>query len=1029
MKTKNYKLLFLFVGAMLFIVNSTIAQKTTYDDSWAKAGFNLTKENSTGVKINYSINEFSLEDIEIKGEAMQKLMLPGHFLPNDEGAPDLPGNGRYIAILQGANAKLIISASRIETLSNINISPAPRIPLDTETGPLVYNKNNEIYSKNAFYPEKPVILSAPSKIRGVDVVMLGITPFQYNPVTKELLVYRDLEIEVVFEGGNNHFGEDILRSRWFDPILEDAILNYASLPEIDYDKRILNYNSSRDVGCEYLIVSPDGVDFQSWADSIKSFRIKQGILSEVVTLSDIGGNNVTTLENYFNDAYNNWDIPPVAVLLLADYGTSGNTIISPTLPHPYQGTYITDNIYADVDGDNLPEIIFARITARDNSELEVMITKFLDYERTPPINPDFYDHPITALGWQTTRWFQICSESIGGFFKNEQSKDPVRINEIYSGNPGYDPWSTATNTSTVVNYFGPNGLGYIPATPQELGGWSGGNATMINNTINSGSFIVQHRDHGSETGWAHPGYHNSDINGLNNTDLTFVMSINCLTGKFNYTSECFTEKFHRHTYNGQNSGALGLIAASEVSFSFVNDTYVWGVYDNMWTDFMPDYGTTPDSRGLLPAFGNSAGKYFLQQSSWPYNTNSKVVTYNLFHHHGDAFLTLYSEVPQDLDILHDGVILGGLDFFTVQATDSAFIALTVDDEIIGTGYGQGIGVPVDISIIPQQPGTVVLMTATLTNYFRYTELIDVIPPDGPYCIQDSYTINDDNGNGIPEFGETILISLAIKNIGNSDAIGANVKISANDSYITISDSTEYYDTIPSQQIITVTDGFEIQVADNIPDQHMTMFDVTITDELDSTWNSVIFMTYSAPMLEIGTLTINDMISGNGNGRLDPGETAEIIVKIYNKGHCLAENTIGYLSTDCHYIELLNDVDTIGTIGFFGPNVARFDVTVDPETPNGVIIATFDYEVVSGAYQETETFIRKIGLLYDDFETGDFSKFDWQHDGDVYWTVSYLYPYEGYYSAKSGAIGDNQYSELSLTLEIMTADSISFVRKV
>ena len=69
--------------------------------------------------------------------------------------------------------------------------------------------------------------------------------------------------------------------------------------------------------------------------------------------------------------------------------------------------------------------------------------------------------------------------------------------------------------------------------------------------------------------------------------------------------------------------ALGVMAASEISYSFVNDTYVWGLYDNMWPDFMPDYGTTPESRGVLPAFGNAGGKYFLQQSSWPYNTGNK----------------------------------------------------------------------------------------------------------------------------------------------------------------------------------------------------------------------------------------------------------------------------------------------------------------------------------------------------------------------------------------------------------------------
>ena len=73
----------------------------------------------------------------------------------------------------------------------------------------------------------------------------------------------------------------------------------------------------------------------------------------------------------------------------------------------------------------------------------------------------------------------------------------------------------------------------------------------------------------------------SSLTNVNN-ELPFIFSINCQTGAYHRSAECFAEKFHRYTYNGQNSGALGLIAATEVSYSFVNDTYVWGLYDNMF---------------------------------------------------------------------------------------------------------------------------------------------------------------------------------------------------------------------------------------------------------------------------------------------------------------------------------------------------------------------------------------------------------------------------------------------------------------
>jgi len=548
-------LIFGFTALLLFADQTQIIQ---YTDSWSDQGFSLDQSSDFGLQVNHSIEQFVLGEENVDGELLRTVSLPGNILPNDEGMPNLAGNGRYIAIPQGSTAELRILDYRIETFYNIELASAPRIPLDTEDGPLEYNRNEQVYSTDAFYPQKFVQLSEPTQIRGVDIVMLGITPFQYNPVTKELLVYRDVKVEVDFTGGNGHFGIDKLRSRWWDPILEDTILNHESLPKINYSQT----DDTRD-GFEYLIICPDDPTFLAWADSIKIFRQQQGISTTVMTTTQVGGNTTTAIESYINsimDPNTGWDPAPAAVLLLGDYGTTGNSIVSPI----WDNYCASDNIYADVNGNSMPDVVFARMTAQNETHLQIMISKFLNYERNPPTNPSFYNEPITALGWQTERWFQICSETVGGYFSNIQGKTPTRINAVYGGNPNVDPWSTATNTATVLNYFGPNGLGYIPGSPAALGGWTGGNSTMVNNAINNGAFILQHRDHGSETGWGEPGYSSTSINGLSNTDLVFVFSINCLTGKYNMGGECFAEKFHRYTYNGENSGALGIIAAESI---------------------------------------------------------------------------------------------------------------------------------------------------------------------------------------------------------------------------------------------------------------------------------------------------------------------------------------------------------------------------------------------------------------------------------------------------------------------------------
>lgn len=1017
--TKISKFSLLLLSILNFPILGISQQTITYTGNFGNAGFNLEKQSSTGVQLSFSVTKITLDDLVLNGETMKTVEIPGVFLPNNEGAPNLPGTGRYVAIPQEAVANLEIMELRTEVIHNVEIAPAPRIPKETEVG-LDYHKDLAIYNKDALYPAQPVILSAPTKIRGVDVVMLGFTPFQYNPVTKDLIIYKDIRVKINYTGGNNHVGEDRLRSRWFDPLLQDMLLNPSVLPEVNYNKTTVNTD---DVGFEYLIIVPDEPFFKQWADSIKLFRQRQGIITGIKTLSEVGGNNYATIENYLNNAYNNWSVPPVACLLIGDYGSDINNTIDAPIWNAY---CVSDNIYGDVDGNNLPDIIMARMTAQDENQLRVMVRKFIDYERTPPTDPGFYDHPITALGWQTERWFQLCSEVVRGFWQNGLGKSPVRINSVFSGNPASDPWSTATNTNTVVDYFGPSGLNYITATPQGIGGFSGGTPAQVNDAINEGSFMLQHRDHGFENGWGEPAYTSIDINGLHNTNLCFIMSVNCLTGKYNYSSEVFAEKFHRYTWNDQPSGALGILAASEISYSFVNDAFIWGVYDNMWPNFMPAYGSNPPERGILPAFGNAAGKYFLEQSSWPYNTDNKEVTYNLFHHHGDAFLTVYSEVPQSLTVSHDPVIFPGITSVNVTATAGALICLSLNGEILGTGIGTGS--PVTIAISGNQlPPDIIDVVATLQNYYRYEGQILVIPPSGPYIVKDKVVVNDisGNNNGQADFGENITLHIGMKNVGIAQGNNITVTLQTSDPEVTVLDNVENYGTIPSDSTITMNDAFNIVIDSTIIDGHTALFDLIATDGTD-TWNSHFSLVLNAPLLKATAISVSD-VTGNNNSRLDPGETVTLRILTNNLGHTDAVNTIGTLTTANPSVTITQASYNLGTINGSASQVAEFTVEVSPTAVLGENIL-FNYTVASGDYQSTKYFIQSIGLVYEDWECNGFTHYNWSNPNPS-WTITSTSPYEGLRCARSASIGDNTSTTLSISLDVIAYDTISFYRKV
>jgi hypothetical protein len=925
----------LLVSAVFISSTLTYGQKYSYSDPWGSTGFSVLEADDKGVEINYSISGFEFMGMDYQGLGHKKLLLPGHFLYADEGAPDLPGSSRYILVPEGTVIEMHVLRSRVDTYYGIDLMPAPKIPLDIEDKPLEYRKDSLIYGRDAMFPENPVWIETGLKMRGMQVVLLTIVPFQYNPVTRELMVYRDLRVRIDFKGGSGEFGIEKYRSRWWDPILRNQVLNFSSLPPTDYSH--LRGGGSRTLtGCEYLIICPDGADFQQWADSIKAFRTEQGILTEVMTITETGGNTSSALESFINNAFNNWDIPPSAVLLLADHGTDPQNSITSVILNNHPSGYnpfVSDNIYADVDGDDLPDIAFARITARNATELELMVHKFMNYERNPPVSADFYDHPITALGWQTERWFQICSETVGGFFKNELGKNPVRINAIYQGNPDIDPWSTASNTTTVLDYFGPSGQGYIPSSPTTLGNWTGGNATMINNAINDGSFLLQHRDHGAYWGWGEPYYTTSNISGLTNTDLTFVMSVNCQTGKFEYSTETFTERFHRYSYGGQASGALGLIAATEVSYSFVNDVYIWGLYDYMWPEFMPTFGSSLPSAGLMPCFGNVAGKYHLVSSTWVSGYSSLYeITCNLFHHHGDAYLNLYSEVPQSLTVTHDPFILASQSSFTVTADSGALIALTCNGEILGTAVATGNPLPIPIT------GTLVsgeemIVTATLTNYYRYRDVVDINMPAGPYVIFANAQVNDATGNNNSQLdcGETFYLTIGLQNLGATQAVNISAVLHCSDSLVTQLDSLAFYGNIPSGDTLQVPDGFQASISPNLPDGHALLFEIESTDGT-TTWTDTFIMDGHAPVLECLSHTIDDS-DGDNDGIFDAGETIGLNLPVLNSGSTMADDCVVSLSTSDPYVQIITTNLAYGDIVPGDTVTQSFVLNADPLTPS------------------------------------------------------------------------------------------------
>jgi hypothetical protein len=303
------------------------------------------------------------------------------------------------------------------------------------------------------------------------------------------------------------------------------------------------------------------------------------------------------------------------------------------------------------------------------------------------------------------------------------------------------------------------------------------------------------------------------------------------------------------------------------------------------------------------------------------------------------------------------------------------------------------------------------------------------PLNQPWVVYDGHTLNDisGNGNGIMDYNETIRLSVSLINEGDQPANQVNVTLTAESEFITFSDNTEFYGDIPEGDTATKENAFTFSVAGNIPDGLDVLFTVTAVDENDSTFISNFTIEAHAPAFETGQLTLTE-ITGNGNGNLDAGESASISIHTINTGDYTAFDAIAVLTTSSPYITINTQsihYDSIAA-GINNAVIPLFEISVSEETPVGHA-ANFNYQIANELHSTVRSFSYPVGLIIEDWESGDFNTYNWHFAGSSEWQISDI-RYEGNYGAVSGATGDNSTSEVYLDYNVMQDDSISFYIK-
>ena len=96
------------------------------------------------------------------------------------------------------------------------------------------------------------------------------------------------------------------------------------------------------------------------------------------------------IQDYIENVYNTWDIPPEFVTIVGD--ASGSYEVATNYEY-YSGVYGEgDWPYSLLEGDDfLPEIIICRLSVRTPTHLGVVVNKILNYEKAVDMSEDWYE--------------------------------------------------------------------------------------------------------------------------------------------------------------------------------------------------------------------------------------------------------------------------------------------------------------------------------------------------------------------------------------------------------------------------------------------------------------------------------------------------------------------------------------------------------------------------------------------------------------------------------------------------------------
>ncbi|MBN2565693.1 MAG: T9SS type A sorting domain-containing protein, partial [Candidatus Eisenbacteria bacterium] len=570
--------------------------------------------------------------------------------------------------------------------------------------------------------------------------------------------------------------------------------------------------------------------------------------------------------------------------------------------------------------DYLVDVFLGRLSADSVTDCNLIVAKTLGYGRTPYMSD--------------TDWFK------SGTLIVRDDYDPVD-DPIYYGDTwfAYDLWENE---------------GFVQI--DTLFNRNGSDAADVHAAVTDGRVLVNYRGQGVSNWWfpfdvnpasTYPGY-----------KLPVVVSATCGTGSF-YQDNYPCETWMRAGTVASPKGAVAFVATSEI------------------TSGHADYRSVVD-KGFYNAMFNlkmhTVGEALVKAKLDFYNIFGVQNEYEGWNVQGDPELDVWTMTPRYPDVTHSPTVPTNPSDLLVHVEyggnnlQEVLVCAYAPGEVYEYGYTNAQG-NVTLSISPADADTV-WITATGHNLHPY-EGHAVVTATGPYLVYaDSFTDDSSTGNndGVITPGETIELSVDLENVGPEDAVGVTGVLTSADTYVSLGDSTSSYGTIVSggngSNVVPFTftptadcpNGHELQLTLDAQDGSRTQWTINVPDVTVA----------AADLSHVSTLVGDASPGGDGDGVLEPGETAWLTLTLENGGPIDLDDVTGLLSTGSEYAAVTDPDGEFGDMAGGGGTAQSaadaFRVSVSPTAPPGYLLSlTLTADGDAETYQHSQDITFSITL--------------------------------------------------------------------